>query len=113
MARYMLILKGDINAWADLTPEQAQGLMQRYYDWSQEIADNGISLSSAPLMETGRVLTARDGIVVDGPYTETKESIGGYYIVKADDYDQAVEIARGCPALTYNGIVEIREVQEL
>jgi hypothetical protein len=109
----MLILKGDTSDWANLTPEQAQGLMQRYYDWSQEIADKGISLSGAPLMETGRVLTARDGVVVDGPYTETKESIGGYYIIKADDYEQAVEIAKGCPALIYNGIVEVREVQEL
>ncbi len=113
MPRYMLILKDSGDDWASYTPEQAQGMMQKYYDWSREIAEKGISLAGDPLTEGGRVLAVRDGAVVDGPYTETKESIAGYYIIKAGDYDSAVEIAKGCPALLHGGIVEVREVQEV
>lgn len=112
MARYMLIIKGGGEDWASYTPEQTQMMMQKYFDWSREIADKGVSLAGDALLDTGRVLTAHNGTVVDGPYAETKESIGGYYIIKADDYDQAVEISKGCPALLNNGIVEVREVQE-
>ena len=113
MPRYMLILKGGGEEWAGYTPEQAQGMMQKYFEWSRDIAEKGISLAGDPLAESGRVLTVRDGAVVDGPYTETKESIAGYYLIKADDYDNAVEIAKGCPALLHGSEVEIREVQEL
>ena len=112
MARYMLILKGGGEAWASYTPEQVQGMMQKYTDWTQEIVNKGIFLAGDPLQETGRVVSMRDGAPVDGPYTETKENIAGYYVIKADNYDQAVEVSKGCPALLHGGAVEVREVVE-
>ena len=112
MARYMLILKGGGEAWASYTPEQVQGMMQKYTDWTQEIVNKGIFLAGDPLQETGRVVSMRDGAPVDGPYTETKENIAGYYVIKADNYDQAVEVSKSCPALLHDGTVEVREVVE-
>jgi len=54
-----------------------------------------------------------DNIVTNGPYTDIKESIGGYTIIKADNYDEAVEIAKGCPVLLTGGNVEVREIDIL
>jgi hypothetical protein len=51
-----------------------------------------------------------DAIVTNGPYTDIKESIGGYTIIKADNYDEAVEMAKGCPVLLAGGNVEVREI---
>jgi hypothetical protein len=52
-------------------------------------------------------------VVTDGPYTEIKESVGGYTVVKADSLDEAVELAKGCPILTVGGNVEVREIENL
>lgn len=112
MSRYMLILKGGSEDWATYTPEQAQAMMQKYFEWSQEIAQKGFMKAGDALKEGGRELSVSGGSVVDGPYAETKETIAGYYVIEASDYDQAVDVARGCPALLHNGSVEIREVQE-
>lgn len=110
MAKYMLLLQGGGEAWSTYTPEQAQGMMQKYYDWTQEIQDKGF-LSGDPLQQGGRVLSpGQDGSVVDGPYTETKEAIAGYYIINADDMDGAADLSKGCPALLHGGSVVIREI---
>ena len=55
---------------------------------------------------------SRDGQVrvTDGPYSETKEVLGGYYIIEAGSYDQAIELSRDCPQLEYGGTIEVRQV---
>lgn len=113
MARYMLVLRGGNDMWASYTPEQAQAMMQKYADWTEEIRKKGVMVAGDPLETGGRVLSVRNGEVVDGPYTETKEDIAGYYIIQADDYDKAVEISKGCPTLLHGGDVEIRAIQEM
>jgi hypothetical protein len=114
MARYMLVLRGGGEAWTTYTPEQAQGMMQKYFEWSNEVFSKGIALSGDPLKEGGRTLSpGTDGSVVDGPYTETKETIAGYYVIKADTFDDAANISKGCPALLHGGLVEIREIDEM
>jgi hypothetical protein len=115
MAKYMLLLRGGNDEWANFTPEQAQEIMQKYYTWSSELNGDGKGkvLEGDALREGGRVLSvAADRSIVDGPYAETKESIGGYYVIEATDIDEAVEISRGCPTLLHGGVVEIREVNE-
>jgi hypothetical protein len=51
--------------------------------------------------------------VTDGPYSETKEVLGGYYIVQAENYDKAVEIARDCPQFEFGGSIEVREIEDM
>jgi hypothetical protein len=111
----MLLLRGGNDEWANFTPEQAQEIMQKYYTWSSELNGDGKGkvLEGDALREGGRVLSVgTDRSIVDGPYAETKESIGGYYVIEAADIDEAVEISRGCPTLLHGGVVEIREVNE-
>jgi hypothetical protein len=66
-----------------------------------------------PLLPEAKRLTGADKVVTDGPFAESKELVGGYLIVKAKDFNQAVEAAKGFPDFELNGGVEIREVLDV
>jgi hypothetical protein len=86
-------------------------IMEKYGRWSQAIAAQKIVAHKLKDGE-GRVLRNDGARVVDGPYVETKEGIGGFYLVEARDYDHAVELASGCPSLSLEGgQVEVRAVE--
>ena len=114
MPRYMLLLRGgDADAEASYTPEQVQEIVQRYIAWSDQLRREGRHRGADELKSSGPVVRARNGqVVVDGPYAETKENIGGYYIIEAADEAEAIEVAKGSPALRNGGAVEIREIIE-
>ncbi len=114
MSQFMLLIRmtpGSDEAFASLTPEQAQQAMQMYYDWTAKLRNEGRYISADQLKAGGNVIRIHDGrTVVDGPYVETKEGVGGYFTIEAKDAAAAAEIAKGCPALTHGGIVEVREI---
>ena len=111
MAQFMLLIRGGDDATRDYTPEQYQQVIQRYIEWSQQLRREGRNHGGDELKSGGKVVRMRGGqAVVDGPYAETKESIGGYFIIEAADLDEAAEIAKGCPALLHDGAVEVREI---
>ena len=116
MARFMLLLHSaaaEREQWRNFTPEQMQQAMQHYYDWVAQLRGEGRMLSGDPLKDDGIILRMRDGeAVVDGPFAETKESVGGYFLIEARDLAEAAEVAKGCPALRHNGWVEVREIDE-
>lgn len=90
---------------------EGRALMQKYMEWSEKIGAQTV-LAHKLKDGVGRKLDLRNGQVHDGPFVETKEAIGGFYIVEAENYDQAVELAKGCPTLLYQGgFVEVREVE--
>ncbi len=62
--------------------------------------------------EPGKVMRRKDTQVrvTDGPYSESKEVLGGYYMIEADSYDKAIDYARDCPGLDYGGTIEVRQV---
>jgi hypothetical protein len=64
------------------------------------------------LFASGKVVKG-DNVITDGPYTEIKELIGGYTLVKAESLDEAAELAKGCPILAFGGNVEVREINPL
>jgi hypothetical protein len=82
-------------------------------DWMGTIAATGnLTDPGNRLGNTGKVVKPNN-VVTNGPYTEIKESIGGYTIVKCDSYDEAVELAKGCPIFAAGGNVEVREISVL
>ena len=94
--------------------EQAQAHMQRWMQWMGGLAEQGKLGPSQPLNRTGKQVAGTKKVVTDGPFMEGKEMVGGYLICKAGTYDEAVNIAKGCPILEFpEGNVEIREIQEL
>ncbi|NIR51341.1 hypothetical protein GWO43_22400 [candidate division KSB1 bacterium] len=71
---------------------------------------DGRHVASEELKSGGRLLTNQNGRIVDGPYTETKEAIGGFFLIEANNLEEALEISQECPHFNYGGSVEIREV---
>lgn len=113
MKEFLLIFRSNLIPIPELSPEQMQANTKRWMDWIGGIAaQNKLSNKGNRLSNTGRVLKS-DKTITDGPYAEIKESIGGYTIIKAGSYDEAVELARGCPVLSYGGNVEVREISAL
>lgn len=115
MCRFMLILQESPAQFGDLGPDEMQRIIERYSAWSQKLAQEGRLVDGIKLTEDGgKVLSVKNGRprTVDGPYAEAKEVIGGIFVLEAEDYDEAAEIASSCPHVDY-GTVAIREVDRL
>lgn len=100
----------------DMSPDEIQAIIQEYVAWSQKIAASGHHEGGHKLIdEGGRILTVDgDGTrILDGPYSEVKEIVGGLFVIKAKDYDEAAEIASGCPHLRGQNRIELRQIDEL
>jgi hypothetical protein len=111
MEEFLLIMRLDlITKEAQPSPEQMQVYMKQYHDWVGSIAAQNRFAGGKGLSFAGKVLRAHD-VITDGPFVETKESIAGFIIVKAKDFDEAVGFARECPILGGEGnSVEVRKV---
>lgn len=114
MPDYMLLLYESPTSFADVSPEEMQKIIAKYAAWREGLAESGRLVGGQKLRDgEGRVLRNGDrGVrVLDGPYSETKEVIGGYFAIRADDYDDAVRISRDCPHLAFGGTIEVREIE--
>ena len=109
---YMLLFRG--THWdKDLSPEEVQKMVTQWYAWFERLTQEGKCKAGHPLEREGRIVSARKGrTVADGPFAESKEAIGGYFLLQVDDFDEAVEIAKQCPGLAYGIDVEVRPVAE-
>ncbi|HEU4765864.1 MAG TPA: YciI family protein [Pyrinomonadaceae bacterium] len=113
MPNYLLFLYEEPGAFNDTSPDEMQAIIQKYRDWRLRLQKTGKIVGGEKLQDgTGRLMRRTDGetSVLDGPYTESKEIIAGFFEIQAENYDQAVETARDCPHLDY-GTIEIREVE--
>ncbi len=109
MPQYMLLLYEDPSGWQKLSPEEMQKAVEKYTAWTKKPCTKD-SKRLAP--DPGRVIRSKDGKAraTDGPYSETKEVLGGYYLIEAADYDEAVKLALGHPHVEYGNTVEIRQL---
>src|SRR5262245_3719445 len=108
MANFMFIYRGGNESYKTMTPDDMQKMMQKWNDWIAEGFKKGWMLDAGDaLTEEVRMVSARK-VVTDGPFVETKEIVGGYSVVKADNIDKAAELAKGCPVLLTGGLVEVR-----
>ena len=111
MAEYLLLIRGGADDAA--TPEALADVLQQYRVWAQNLQKNGQLVDVAKLVDDGvRLRKGAQAIQVDGPFIETKETIGGFYIVKADSYDVACRIAQDCPVFEMGGCIEVRAIQQ-
>ena len=112
--KYMLLIYADSSAYAD--PAAGQKVMDEYMAFTQSIVDSGEFVAGDPLLgpETATVVRQRNGQLstTDGPYVETKEHLGGYYLVDVKDLDRALEVAAQIPDVRTGGI-EVRPLMEM
>lgn len=113
MKDFLFIYRMDYNNMPMATPEEMQAMTKKWMDWIAGIGAKGkLGDRGNRLENTGKVLKPNN-IVTNGPYSDIKESIGGYTLIKAESYEDAMELAKECPALTVGGNVEIREIKPL
>lgn len=119
MSQFMLLLydnEANYERWMRMSPEEMQQAIEKYTAWTEQLAAAGTLRGGEKLYDgTGRVLrgTGAAQRVTDGPFSETKEVIGGYFLIEAADYDEAVRITSSCPHLAFGGTVEVREVEPM
>jgi hypothetical protein len=114
--RYMLFLYGDEDAFDALTPAQAEKVIGMHMEFSRALEKAGASLAGEPLehSRSARRVTKRDGRlkVEDGPFTDSKEQIGGFYLIEAKNLDEALDWAARTPTAS-DGVVEVRPIWEV
>jgi hypothetical protein len=112
--QYLILIYGDEKAFANITPEEGQKIMAAYGQYTQEMAAAGVSLGGAALapVATATTVRVRKGktTTTDGPFAETKEQLGGYYLIKVANLDEALKWAAKCPAAVDGGCVEVRPI---
>lgn len=105
---YMLLFRG-ADWYKDLSPEQLQEVSAQGMAWFKRISEAGIAGGGNPLMPEGKLI-GKGGRVLDGPFAESKEVIGGFVLLKVATLEEAVELAKECPGLPYGAQVEVRPV---
>jgi hypothetical protein len=114
--RYMLLLYGAQPAEPP-SDEAIQQEMNQYWSYEKAVADAGVKLASDALqgVETATTVQVReDGecVVTDGPFAETREILGGYYLLDVPDLDAALDWAARCPGAHHGGKIEVRPIME-
>ena len=95
------------------SPEQMQREMQKWRVWIDELGKKGQYKAGEPLDRTGKVVSGKQKVITDGPYTEAKDLVGGYLLVAAESLADAAELAKGCPIFENGGLVEVRPVMKM
>ena len=116
MPKYMLLLHANPMDWTKISPEEMQKAIEKYVAWGNRLRGKNILISSHKLGDdAGRVIRGNNGKlrITDGPYSETKEVLGGYYLIEAPNYEAAIKECEDSPQFLFGGTIEVREVDEL
>ena len=114
MQEFLFLFRGGDGPNLQKSPEKWQAHMQRWMAWMDGMGRQGKLVGAQPLDQAGKQVFGQQKLVTDGPYLEGKEMVGGYLICRADSYDDAVALAKGCPILEFaDGLVEVRGIQAL
>jgi hypothetical protein len=109
--RYMLLIHDEEKGWGKLSEAERQKIMGEYRQFSEQINASGHYVSGSQLAPTSSATSVRvrDGkrVVTDGPFAETREQLGGYYLVEAKDLDEAIGLAARIPSARF-GTIEVR-----
>jgi hypothetical protein len=114
MAQYALILR-DKGTYDALSPEEMQKIFARFRSWSAPLRSSGKIVGGQKLRDHQGKVVKRNGsktAVTDGPFAEAKEVLGGFFILEAKNYDEAIKLSEGCPHLDF-GTIEVREIEPM
>lgn len=113
--RYLALIYGDESLDANATEQDWQNVMEAYTQFGKDATEAGVIITGDALQPTSTATTVRvrsgDVTTTDGPFAETKEQLGGYYMLQCDDLDQAIKWASRIPGAA-TGSVEVRPVME-
>ena len=109
-SEYMLLFRG--TDWhGGLSPEEIQQVVNQMKAWFDRLTAEGKAKAGKPLFQEGKIVSQKKGrSVADGPFAESKEAIGGFFLLEVGSLDEAAEIAKDFPGLNYGATVEVRPV---
>lgn len=111
MEKFMLIFRQNPAALQSAAPEQIQANLGRWMTWLNDLAQSGKLAGGEQLTPNAKAkVVNHKQLVTDGPFTEAKEIVGGFVIINAENIEAALEIAKTCPNLEFEGSVEVRQV---
>jgi len=113
MEKFMLIFHGDPAKAMQQSPEAMQENMAQWMAWVNKLMASGHYVSGEPLLPGGKTISGADRIVADGPYTEGKEVVGGYFILQAKDMDEVIALSQDYPDYASGGAIQIRQVMKM
>ena len=109
MAQYLVLIYGDESAFENMSAEDMDLMMKAHGRFAEQVVEQGGKINHGEALQpTSTATSIRNDIVTDGPFAETKESLGGFYLIEANDLDHAIALAKLVPAP--NGGVEVRPV---
>lgn len=112
--QYMFLVRGKACGGSELSPEQMQAKMTEVFAWIDDLAKNGVMTAAQPLTPGGKIVSGKGGSVVsDGIAAESKEAVGGFFIINVETMDEAVRIAQSSPMFKYGGQLEVRQIASL
>lgn len=111
MEKFMLIFHGGMPT--DRSPEEMQANMGKWMAWIDQLAKDNKYVAGEPLLPGGKLIKGSATNVTDGPYTEGKEIVGGFFIVNAADYNEAVALCAGYPDYATGGTIQVRQVMKM
>src|SRR5208283_415805 len=113
MPKFLFVYRSEPFDMSQFSPEQMQQSMDRWTKWiGQGFAEGWMLNAGDALLPEGRMVS-RDRVVTDGPFVESKEVVGGYSVIKAASFDEAITHAKNCPNVTEGGCLEIRQMAGL
>ena len=114
--RYLLLIAGDENARGEVSADEDAATLDEYGEWVKTMADRGVLQGGERLRPTSDATTVRvrnaETLSTDGPFLETKEQLGGYFLVDCKDLDEATEVAAKLPGAR-TGSIEVRPIWEM
>ncbi len=114
--QYMLLIYGDMSAFPEMTEDEQNANMREWFDYSRWLDEKGWMKAGDALQDIDQATSVRlsggERLVTDGPFAETKETLGGYYLIDVEHLDDAIEAAARCPGAKY-GTIEVRPLLEL
>lgn len=108
MKNFLLLFRGGLVQ--EQSPELWQQHMMKWKTWMDELGKNGNLVGGQQLKQNGRIMKKANSQIIDRPYAEAKEIVGGYITVSANDQEEAIKIAQGCPIFEFEGTCEVAEV---
>ena len=116
MPKYVALIYGDETQYAHATPEDGARMMQAYGEYTEAVRASGVFEAGEGLQGTNTATTVRvhngELSTTDGPFAETKEQLGGYYLLECKDLDEAIDLAGKIPGARF-GAIEVRPIMEL
>lgn len=113
MPKFMFVYRGGESKPEDMSPEQMQQVMQTWMAWIQGGTEAGWMLDGGDALKAEGRVVYPDATITDGPFAESKELVGGYSMVQAENLDAAVKLTKDCPMFVAGGTVEVRELMNV